>query len=409
MGCLTQSTPLLGETPRDGGENVDGGRIDAGDGGAADSGFDAGCTSPLCNHVVYPFPSSDAGVADYLSVATGDVNGDGLLDVVAPGIWLNQGPMVVDVFYGQADGSLSTPAIFTLEATYWNEWPAIAVSDLNGDGLADVVTSNGGEIIVFLSAGEAGLATPTIYDTAGHAVLGLAVGDLNGDGYPDIVWSDQMAGGILYNSGDGTFAQSAVLDVPGGAYQGLVVADFNGDGRPDVAVNGTSLFLVLSQADGGYETSSLWNDAEILGGGLVAFEVDGRLDLAFANWHLGATTDGGVAQLMVNDGNGQFQDGGQVFLGDVPVYLTTGDFNADGILDLVGSGSRACGRESDTVMVAFGLSDGGFGSAVDLDPGVFGAEGIAPLGPVTAPRALVVLGSCGTGEGISVLGDASKH
>jgi hypothetical protein len=435
-GCLNQTTPLFGKIPDageldgvpDAGSIEDGGIFDGGtdagpviDAGEADSGFDAGSDAgdggpqdsgsflpdaavacapaagnPLLNRTVYDSPYF------YQLVATGDLNGDGLLDVVA--LRAPQSVNGFDVLYGQADGSLGGFKSYFLHGAMSFDVP-VAVSDLNADGFADVVTCIGSQLSVFLGSADAGLSKPASYSVNDSSVWGLGIGDFNGDGFPDLVWSSSTGGGILYNQGDGTFdASGSTLDIPGAVSNGVVVGDLNGDGRPDVAVNGSSVFLVLSQADGTYQTDTLSNVAA--GGGEIAiFTADGHASLAI----MGAfdTEGAGSAQLLAGDGSGDFSDGGQVFLGDLSFYLTTGDFNGDCIPDLVGSGYQSCGQQTGTLMVAFGLPDGGFDTAVGLDAGMATPAGVALLGPVSAPQALVVVDACG--GGIAVLGDASKH
>jgi isocitrate dehydrogenase len=76
--------------------------------------------------------------------------------------------------------------------------------DLNGDLLADVVTSNlgpigtanGGEVAVLLQ-NTFGLAAPDIYPIANSILRSCAVADFNGDAIPDVVAANEVAGSVI--------------------------------------------------------------------------------------------------------------------------------------------------------------------------------------------------------------------
>ncbi len=66
------------------------------------------------------------------SIALGDVNGDGVLDVVTS----DTGPTLTSVLLGNGDGTLAAPVDFASSAA------PVALGDLDGDGKADVVGLN---------------------------------------------------------------------------------------------------------------------------------------------------------------------------------------------------------------------------------------------------------------------------
>src|SRR5262249_41720668 len=142
----------------------------------------------------------------------------------------------------------ANPGKFLAPADYsvGNDPFTIAVGDLNGDGKLDIVTANASlgpinpsGISVLLQSGSGKFLTAANYST-GNVVNSVAIGDVNGDGRTDLVVAD--SGGVsilLQNSASpGTFTAGGSVAVTGGA-SSVAVSDVNGDGVPDlVAANG---------------------------------------------------------------------------------------------------------------------------------------------------------------------------
>jgi hypothetical protein len=143
-------------------------------------------------------PSFTGGVR----VAMGDVNGDGVTDIVtAPGA--GGGPHI-RVFDGRTGGQLSGAigSFFTYHPAFAGG-VYIACGDINGDGFADIITGAGAgggpHVRVFSGASGAQLAGPLgsffAYGATFTGGVRVAAGDVNGDGTPDVITGAGPGGG----------------------------------------------------------------------------------------------------------------------------------------------------------------------------------------------------------------------
>jgi hypothetical protein len=118
-------------------------------------------------------------------VALGDLNGDGRPDIVtSDGVG-----HTVSVLLSQATGSAFAPAR-TYAVGAGSRPTSVALGDLDGDGHLDVVTANdgGGGVAVLLGQAGGGLAPVRLYSTGvGSRPLDVALGDLDADGRLDVV------------------------------------------------------------------------------------------------------------------------------------------------------------------------------------------------------------------------------
>ena len=117
---------------------------------------------------------------------------------------------------------------------------SLAVGDLDGDGTMDIVSisSPGYALNVWLNSADAGLSMTTLSTNCAPSASGqLVVTDINGDGLPDLVCGTSTGIEMRFNQGGGTLA--APVDVATNSdtswyVEQVLVADLNGDGLPDV-------------------------------------------------------------------------------------------------------------------------------------------------------------------------------
>jgi hypothetical protein len=282
--------------------------------------------------------STVALAGDVRTLVLGDVDGDGDLDLLAPDYSNGTGASVnlrLNNGQGQFSGSQS---IAVGIGSY-----AAALGDVDGDGDLDLLTTSTtfttGAVRVHLNDGQGNF---TSYQTVavGANPLNLVLGDVDNDGDLDVLTGDANAStvSVRLNNGQGSFGGGSTVAVAGPPLN-LVLGDVDGDYDLDVIttnpnINGTvSVRLNNGQGSFGGGSEILARSAAGVGSSGVALgDVDGDGDLDL----LAANTDGAGAVLVrLNDGRGLFSGGQQVAVGRFSTYVVTGDVDGDGDLDLL--------------------------------------------------------------------------
>jgi len=335
----------------------------------------------LMGHGDGTFAGAPQAAGGYNGTNMGDVNGDGIPDLITNGT-PNSLTGTFTVQLGNGKGGFTTASTITAPASFvLNAGNTIitanttaastyAVADINGDGKADLVfidnelpgtyTSgtgffrfNGPFYFVAISNGDGTFkppvpyAFPQIAPVSGfdvtNTVAGLQIADANHDGKNDLIvtYNDQAGGAgvnpylqgiaVLLGNGDGTFATTPVLTstyssntapftpiVP----QILSTTDLTGDSKPDLIVNapGTSI-------------------------------VNFQLQTLF--------------QVYVGNGDGTFQAPTTLSTADQYGLPVVADFNKDGKMDLAWLAETSASQAE--LVVAQGNGNGTFGTPAVLD------------------------------------------
>jgi hypothetical protein len=257
-----------------------------------------------------------AGIGPY-SVAVGDLNHDGQMDIVAAAAYQNR----IAVYLALGDRQFS-PAVITEPPdppNRYGEFNDVKIGDFDGDGELDVVAlqDQQGKRLRFFHVGPQGslvlFKTLAQVETDSYEAV-IALGDFNRDGISDLV----LAGGgpfsdrsfsYVFGRADGNLTLQRGISLADQAVD-IVVVDIDRDGDQDLVVTFEDTFTPLTHS----------------------------------------------VRVYKNNGSGVFIPGAHLSF-DYPFHpwgLAVNDFNGDGIIDI------AVTLSAEMVMVAFGQSDGSF-------------------------------------------------
>jgi len=171
-------------------------------------------------------------------IVAGDFNDDGKQDlaVVYDPADFTQ-PAAINVLLGDGHGAFHASAVVSVPGNVLG----LNAADLNRDGKLDLIarylTTQSPAIAISLGEGDGTFQAPssTATVTGGSSIV---VTDVNGDGIPDLVLSDGSEPSLMLGNGDGTFQNEIQFPTgPGGRF--IAVADLNGGGKADVAIAGS--------------------------------------------------------------------------------------------------------------------------------------------------------------------------
>lgn len=214
-------------------------------------------------------------------VAQGDVTGDGVPDIVTAA-GSGGGPRVT-VFDGATGAAVRT--FFAFEPTFTGG-TQVAAGDVDGDGLADIITGAGvggaPRVVVFSGKDGSVLRSFFAYDSSFRNGVSVGAGDVDGDGLAEVVAGAGAGGGPAVSVFDGTTGQSlsAFFAFASSARGGVNVAagDLDGDGKCEVIAipaAGGSAVGVFDSAGKQRSTFAAFDPAFTGGARVAATDLDG--------------------------------------------------------------------------------------------------------------------------------------
>ena len=292
------------------------------------------------------------------SVVVTDLDGDGLTDLLTADNGLDE----VGIYRGLPFGGFAPR-----RAVGVGDGPnAVAVGDFNADGRRDIVAGNGTDhtISVRQDNGQGGYAnTATISPPAStfntpSDIIALKVNPGPFDDYIATAAGTFANFNIGLSNGDGTFASS--YSGNGANASAVSAANFNRDAVPDLVIAagggtgvGLNVSIKLGVGDGTFISGTSVNSGGTAPNGVVAADLDNDGDSDFAVTN---RVSGTVATFR--------SDGAGLFTAYAPAYsaggagatsrdIASADFNGDGLIDLVNVNSAL-----DTVTVGIQTASG---------------------------------------------------
>jgi hypothetical protein len=287
------------------------------------------------------FTSGAIYFGTYAPMVAEDVDGDGHVDL---GEFVDgNNPYHYNfVVIARGNGNFTFQALASVPA---GDRPSgLIVSDLDADGIPDLMVPNQGDPSLYVLKGLGGGSfDPPVLAHADTEFATVAAADFNRDGRSDLVTGDYQALHLLLaRSGGGFDARDIASDITFPIW--LQAADLDKDGNPDLiavqagqVANGIINFpalveVLMGKGDGTFKPPVKLNDIDIFDFPYAAATADvngdGSLDIVIANQGRDDVT------IYLGDGNGGFTDAGRVAVGRSPLWVAAADFNGDGIPDL---------------------------------------------------------------------------
>jgi hypothetical protein len=343
--------------------------------------------------------STPYGGIGWSASAAGDINSDGLADLVIDGGSTNDGPGKAYVVYGKTSGtavdlgSLSATTGFVVNGLQTADYFGTSVAnggDINGDGLADLIVGAFGlgisaattdEGSVYVMFGQTNPSTMNVNSsTAGFVIQGWSksilgspagamtgynvstAGDVNGDGLADVMFSGYGYGRaedyVVFGKTDNSTVRIDNLGTNGFKIQSQNAAeqswfslsyagDVNGDGLSDVVLGANNAYSI---SDG------------------VGVPYVGKSYVVF-----GKTNNATVDLTAIAGGTGGYVINGELdrdLLGSSVSYA--GDINGDGLADLIVGAKGSYSTQTGRTFVVYGKTDATAINVSDVAKGVGG-------------------------------------
>lgn len=266
-------------------------------------------------------------------IATGDFNGDNILDIAGPSCNMGVG---ASVLIGNGDGTFQSSLDFPFDP-HENQASSVASADFNNDGYDDLIFPgySGSMALIYLSNGDGTFRYHTYYSivSPGGYPQTVITPDFNGDGNVDFASAGNYNGwvSIYLGNGDGTFNYLPNLSASGRTVA-ITSGDFNKDGKVDIATAGGALNVFTGNGDGTFQAGVRYTTAccsRSYSVAAVDLNGDGADDLATVSY------EEGIVAVHMSNGDGAFQPKIEFQASNNMTFSVVGDdFNGDNKMDL---------------------------------------------------------------------------
>lgn len=324
-----------------------------------DDTTDAGIiTLRVIPDIAYPAARSAMGGTP-VEMAMGDLNGDGLMDVVsALYSSASSNPFSrVSANLSNGDGTYQPPIVLDV-----GERPTdFLLTDFNNDNVLDaaVVDADRNSVFTLLGNGDGTFQTGTEF-TGLSQPLNMDAADINGDTFVDVVAANNIVNtvSILLGNGNGTLQTPTDIEIGGTNSLNPVFADMDADGDLDLVVahrGSNRIEFHKGNGDGTFEEPDYFPTALAPDDMVIDyFDADAHLDIATATFN-------GAVSVLLGDGTGSFSPRVDYPVTGNPRGLRAADFDKDGALDFVVPSSNG---NFGSLSVLFGNGDGTFATEV---------------------------------------------
>gem|GEM_PF-2857390 len=324
------------------------------------------------NNASTALPNNTEATNNIQVTAVGDVNGDGLDDVLTMDYsnFDTNGEPDVDIGLSNGKGGFSFSTVIPAATIISSGLAAVvpALPDFNKDGHFDLLllTANGLSVALSQPDGTLGAPVPLNLSMPATAcsVGNVAFGDINGDGNLDFVMSyagntsnctgGSTPSGYFVGLGNGAGGFTVTFTPYGTSLSQTLLSDFNGDGMPELAVFDavagvrapSTISVLQGNGDGTFNVAtaksvlSTW----VVGGMQIGdFNADGKQDLTLLSQGNmstpGQSPDTSTFGIVLLQGNGDFTFGQPVVIapGTEETDVKYADINGDGLPELIAS------------------------------------------------------------------------
>jgi uncharacterized protein (TIGR03437 family) len=298
-------------------------------------------------------------------IESGDINGDGALDLVVAAAGLSNAA----VLFGNGRGAFS-PAVAVNTGIFFGIPTDTELRDFNNDGKLDLalISFNTKNVAVMLGDGRGGFTLSASFFVFNDAQT-LASADFNNDGNLDLVTNAQPGGvgGLALHLGDGQGGFTKSADGFGGKSVRFkfITGDFNGDGAADLAFfdplqnpgpGGFPFFVLFGNGQGGFgEPINISAGVPLSNLRAADLNLDGRDDLIYSS-------GSGISTVFVllSQPGGSFASPVPIQIGPGATIRSAKDINGDGKPDLIAVSGFSI------ISILLGNGDGSFNQPVDF-------------------------------------------